>query len=83
VKSDNAEDEDDRQSHDDDRVDLEAGRLIGVQPWDIMLVFVQIYSLSPRHGCRIYTQRRPDVHHIRSPAFGSEMSGGRLTQHGA
>ena len=31
MKSDNAEDEDNRQSHDDDRVDLEAGRLIGVE----------------------------------------------------
>lgn len=32
VKSDNAEDEDNRQSHDNDGVDLETGRLIGVQP---------------------------------------------------
>lgn len=32
VQSDNAEDEDDRQSHDNDGVDLEAGGLIGVQP---------------------------------------------------
>jgi hypothetical protein len=71
VKSDNAEDEDDRQSHDDDRVDLEAGRLIGVQPWNKMLEFVQIYGLSPRHGCRFYTQCRSTVHHICFPASGS------------
>ena len=32
VQSNNAEDEDNRQCHDNDRVDLEAGRLIGVQP---------------------------------------------------
>lgn len=32
VQSDDAEDEHNGQSHDDDRVDLETGRLISVQP---------------------------------------------------
>jgi hypothetical protein len=71
VKSDNAEDEDDRQSHDDDRVDLEAGRLIGVQPWNKTLAFVQMYGRLPRHGRRSYKQRRSGVRHICFPVLGS------------
>ena len=67
VKSDNAEDEDNRQSHDDDRVDLEAGRLIGVQPWNTMSAFVQMYGVLPNHGCCFYTQCHSTVHHVWFP----------------
>lgn len=35
VQSNNAEDEDDGQSHDNNGVDLETGGLIGVQPWNM------------------------------------------------
>lgn len=64
MKSDNAEDEDNRQSHDNDRVDLETGRFVSVQPWNRVLACVQIYGPLPRHG------RRSAVHHIRSPTLG-------------
>ena len=67
VKSDNAEDEDNRQSHDDDRVDLEAGRLIGVQPWNKMSAFVQMYGPLPYDGCCFYTQCHSTVHHVWFP----------------
>lgn len=33
VQSDDAEDEDNGQSHNNDRVNLETGGLVGVQPW--------------------------------------------------
>jgi len=45
VQSDDAEDEDNGQSHDNDGVDLETGGLVSVQPWGLLLVLVQLQAM--------------------------------------
>lgn len=45
MQSDDAEDEHNGQSHDNDRVDLETGRLISVQPWNLLSALVQTQTV--------------------------------------
>lgn len=46
MQSDDAEDEDNGQSHDNDGVNLETGGLISVQPWKLLLALVQIHAAT-------------------------------------
>jgi hypothetical protein len=70
VQSNDTENEDDGQRHDDDGVDLEARRLVSVQPWVSGLACSAQQQSQRRAACGMQPIRRLVAH-------------GLLTQHGA
>jgi hypothetical protein len=84
VKRNDAENEDNGQGHDHDRVDLKPRRLIGVQSYSLVsMLFVSIYPADPSASvlCPILEFSNTS-HLLYSPSPPTSMNGG-LTQHSA